>query len=243
MFKRKIKKAAESQEADVETVKTENDSIFLGLPMYKSCRRSIRDPLKEEIIKLIKDIDLFKGMKDRELKKIYTEFHSREYKKNEYVFKEGSPCGALFIVRSGEISIQRTKTITDKSNRFNMKHYTEVYAKITEGGMFGEMAFLNEDTLRTTDAVCTEPAKTILLFPDSLSNFFKKEPAICQKFLKNVISIQGKSLKDTNHELLEAKLQNKKLIDYINSLQNESSPTIKSVDEIILQDSVTTDRG
>lgn len=89
MFKRKIKKAAESQETDVETVKTENDSIFLGLPMYKSCRRSIRDPLKEEIIKLIKDIDLFKGMKDRELKKYTQNFILENIRKmNMYLKKE-----------------------------------------------------------------------------------------------------------------------------------------------------------
>lgn len=237
MFRQRMKKQTENKESKAEKADCKNEeTFFIKLPMYESFKRSIdrRDPIKEEVIKLLKGIDMFRELKDRELKKIYTEFHFREYKKNEYIFKEGNPCGAVFIVRSGEISIQSTKTLTDKPNRFNMKCYTEIYAKVTAGGMFGETAFLNENAHRTADAVCIEPAEVIVLFSKSLLDFFKKEQVICQKVFKSIVSIQSQKLENTNSELLEAKLQNKKLMDYINSLQNESSPTIKSVDEIIL---------
>ena len=246
MFKRKKEKLPESKKTDIENNGFENEEkFFVKLPLYESVKKNIdkRDPIKEEVVKLLKSIDLFIGLKDRELKKLYTIFHFREYKKNEYVFHEGNPCGGVFIVRSGEVSIQKTETLVDKSDRAKMKRYTEIYAKMTEGGMFGEMSFMDEDAHRTTDAVCTEPAEVIVLFVKNLLSFFKKEPVICQKIFRNIISIQGQKLKNTNHELLETKLQNKKLTDYINSLSKDSSSNIKSAEEIISQEFISLDRS
>lgn len=246
MFKRKKEKLAENRKADIEAEEFENEEkFFVKLPLYESLKKNIdkRDPIKEEVVKLLKSIDLFKDLKDRELKKLYTIFHFREYKKNEYVFHEGNPCGGVFIVRSGEISIQKTQILVDKSDRSKMKRYTEIYAKMSEGGMFGEMAFMDEDAHRTTDAVCTQSAEVIVLFVKNLLAFFKKEPVICQKVFRNIISIQGQKLRNTNHELLETKLQNKKLTDYINALSKDASSNIKSVEEIISQEFISLDRS
>lgn len=226
---------------------------YLGLPMFESVKKYIynhtgkRDSVKDEIMKLLKTIELFSGLTEREFKKVFSLCHVREYKKNEYLFHEGNPSSGMFIVKCGKISIQKSNPVEKKSEHFNLKrhdsksfeNYTQVYAEAVEGDLFGEMSLVDEEVFRTTDAVCIEPATLLVLFRHDLFDFFDKEPKLGSKILKNFIYMQGQKLKETTQELLDAKIQNEKLTNYINNLQ----PKTKSVDEIISQDFIPGQRS
>lgn len=247
MFKRRTEIQNENNIINESSADMDDEKrAYLGLPMYKSVKKYIynhtgkRDSVKEEIMKLLKTIELFSGLTEREFKKIFSLCHVREYKKNEYLFHEGNPSSGLFIVKSGKISIQKSNSVEKKSEHFNIKRhdsksfqdYIQVYAEAVEGDLFGEMSITDDEVIRTTDAVCTEPATLLVLFRHDLFDFFDKEQKLGIKILKNFIYMQGLKLKETNQELLNAKIQNEKLANYINNLQ----PKTKSADEIISQD-------
>ena len=176
---------------------------------------------------------------------------TREYKKNEYLFNEGNPSSALFIVKTGKISIQKTIVEEKKSEHLNIKKHnsksennynTQVYAEATEGDLFGEMSLVEDNAVRATDAICVEPATLLVLFRHDIFNFFDKEQGLGNKILKNFIRLQGYKLKENSRELLVAKLNNEKLACYINNLQQSSSSKIKTAEEV-LQDSMLGNGG
>ncbi|MBQ2295168.1 MAG: cyclic nucleotide-binding domain-containing protein, partial [Spirochaetales bacterium] len=191
------------------------------------------------------------GLTRREFKKIYALCHIREYKKNEYLFNEGNPSSALFIVKTGKVSIQKTIVEEKKAEHLNLKKHnsklvnnynTQVYAEAIEGDLFGEMSLVEDNAVRTTDAICVEPATLLVLFRHDIFNFFDKEQGLGNKILKNFIRLQGYKLKENSRELLVAKLNNEKLACYINNLQQSSSSKIKTAEEV-LQDSMLGNGG
>ena len=257
MFKHKTEIQPENKSNELKSIIDfeEEKKSYLTLPIYASIKKKVlgkkADSTKEEVIELLKNLELFNGLTRREFKKIYALCHIREYKKNEYLFNEGNPSSALFIVKTGKISIQKTIVEEKKAEHLNLKKHnsklvnnynTQVYAEAIEGDLFGEMSLVEDNAVRTTDAICVEPATLLVLFRHDIFNFFDKEQGLGNKILKNFIRLQGYKLKENSRELLVAKLNNEKLACYINNLQQSSSSKIKTAEEV-LQDSMLGNGG
>ena len=257
MFKHRTENQSENKSNESKQVIDfeEEKKSYLALPIYASIKKKVlgkkANSTKEEVIELLKNLELFNGLTRREFKKIYALCHIREYKKNEYLFNEGNPSSALFIVKTGKISIQKTIVEEKKSEHLNIKKHnsksennynTQVYAEATEGDLFGEMSLVEDNAVRATDAICVEPATLLVLFRHDIFNFFDKEQGLGNKILKNFIRLQGYKLKENSRELLVAKLNNEKLACYINNLQQSSSSKIKTAEEV-LQDSMLGNGG
>ena len=257
MFKHKTEIQPENKSNELKSIIDfeEEKKSYLTLPIYASIKKKVlgkkADSTKEEVIELLKNLELFNGLTRREFKKIYALCHIREYKKNEYLFNEGNPSSALFIVKTGKISIQKTIVEEKKAEHLNLKKHnsklvnnynTQVYAEAIEGDLFGEMSLVEDNAVRTTDAICVEPATLLVLFRHDIFNFFDKEQGLGNKILKNFIRLQGYKLKENSRELLTAKLNNEKLACYINNLQQSSSSKIKTAEEV-LQDSMLGNGG
>ncbi len=257
MFKHKTEIQPENKSNELKSIIDfeEEKKSYLTLPIYASIKKKVlgkkADSTKEEVIELLKNLELFNGLTRREFKKIYALCHIREYKKNEYLFNEGNPSSALFIVKTGKVSIQKTIVEEKKAEHLNLKKHnsklvnnynTQVYAEAIEGDLFGEMSLVEDNAVRTTDAICVEPATLLVLFRHDIFNFFDKEQGLGNKILKNFIRLQGYKLKENSRELLVAKLNNEKLACYINNLQQSSSSKIKTAEEV-LQDSMLGNGG
>ena len=257
MFKHKTEIQPENKSNELKSIIDfeEEKKSYLTLPIYASIKQKVlgkkADSTKEEVIELLKNLELFNGLTRREFKKIYALCHIREYKKNEYLFNEGNPSSALFIVKTGKVSIQKTIVEEKKAEHLNLKKHnsklvnnynTQVYAEAIEGDLFGEMSLVEDNAVRTTDAICVEPATLLVLFRHDIFNFFDKEQGLGNKILKNFIRLQGYKLKENSRELLVAKLNNEKLACYINNLQQSSSSKIKTAEEV-LQDSMLGNGG
>ncbi|MBQ2125256.1 MAG: cyclic nucleotide-binding domain-containing protein [Spirochaetales bacterium] len=249
MFKHKTEIQPENKSNELKSIIDfeEEKKSYLTLPIYASIKKKVlgkkADSTKEEVIELLKNLELFNGLTRREFKKIYALCHIREYKKNEYLFNEGNPSSALFIVKTGKVSIQKTIVEEKKAEHLNLKKHnsklvnnynTQVYAEAIEGDLFGEMSLVEDNAVRTTDAICVEPATLLVLFRHDIFNFFDKEQGLGNKILKNFIRLQGYKLKENSRELLTAKLNNEKLACYINNLQQTSSSKIKTAEEVLL---------
>lgn len=251
MFKHKTEIQPDNKSNELKQIIDfeEEKKSYLTLPIYASIKKKVlgkkTDSTKEEVIELLKGVELFQGLTRREFKKIYALCHIREYKKNEYLFNEGNPSSALFIVKAGKVSIQKTIMEEKKAEHLNVKKHSsksinsfkiQVYAEAVEGDLFGEMSLVEDNAVRTTDAICVEPATLLVLFRHDIFNFFDKEQGLGNKILRNFIRLQGYKLKENSRELLTAKLNNEKLTCYINNLQQNPSSKIKTAEEVLSQD-------
>lgn len=159
---------------------TENDEKKILWDYLKSFT-----PKNEESTKMdfLQSIPFFAGLTTRQIKIISTYIHERDYSEDECFFEYGQPGAALFIIRSGEVSIE----IPNKDNTL-----TQV-TTLSVGTFLGELALLDQ-TPRTATARALVPTKAYALFREDLSQLIEMEPEIACQIYKSLSAFVGKRL-------------------------------------------------
>jgi CRP/FNR family cyclic AMP-dependent transcriptional regulator len=121
--------------------------------------------------------------------------YEREYQENEFIFETDQPGAALFIVQSGEVSIE----ILDSEVEI-----TQI-AILGKHSFLGELALLDESP-RSASARALVPTKVYALFRKDLDRLCESNPDITTQIYKSLASLIGSRLKATN-ELIEKKLK------------------------------------
>ncbi|HCC49231.1 MAG TPA: hypothetical protein DEQ38_14110 [Elusimicrobia bacterium] len=116
----------------------------------------------------LKGINLFEGIKKRQLIHVLESLQERTYLKGETIFAQGDIGRALFIVSSGKIALSRLDAAAQKA---------EVIAEVNPGEFFGEMALL-EEMPRTATATAAEDTKVFMLFKIKLDSLLFSRPKI-----------------------------------------------------------------
>jgi CRP-like cAMP-binding protein len=100
----------------------------------------------------LRRIPFFVTLSEEELGSIYGKMQSRHYREGEIVFKEGDPGDALYLVEQGMV-----KVVSDAATE------AEVFAHLSEGDFFGEMALLSNRARHS--AVRTITPVDLLILP------------------------------------------------------------------------------
>lgn len=141
-----------------------------------------------EDISLLNETRVFKGLNTHEMQRVYNLVHNRKYKKNEYIFEEGYPGAALFIVKEGKVNIERGGAKIEE----------------LEKGSFAGEIFLVSDMERSCSARCEHDSQMLVLFCEDLMDLVKSEPALGVKVMINISEILTIKLIETTR-LLEQK--------------------------------------
>lgn len=147
--------------------------------------------LNFDIIKILRTIPLFETLKTRDLQNISLMIYERNYKTNEYLFKEGHPGSAMFIIKDGAVKIEKEteKGLID-------------LASLITGDFFGELALLN-DSVRSASAKASTLTKAIVLFREDLMDYIAKQPVQGAKILIQLAKMTGERLEETNKTVLQ----------------------------------------
>lgn len=159
--------------------------------LWGRIRRTDRDAKDYDKVRLLKRIPFFENLKRPALEEVAKIMFERDYQEAEFIFEQGQPGAALFIVQSGSVSVEITHTNGDVD-------------KITQLGrhaFLGELALLDESP-RSASAVAHVPTKVLSLFRSDLDKLQKEHPEIASEIYRSLAVIVGSRLKSTN-ELLE----------------------------------------
>src|ERR1700680_3153399 len=96
-----------------------------------------RDPLA-----LLGRTPLFAGVASADLEPLLFDLRLRRYAADSFIFREGDPGDHLHLVASGEVKISRT---TEAGGEV-------IFAVLGTGEVFGELAVLRENAVRSADA-------------------------------------------------------------------------------------------
>jgi signal transduction histidine kinase len=97
---------------------------------------------------ILKKIDFFKSLKNRDLEKISSFFHEALYRKDEVIFKEGEPGDSFYILKDGRVGI----TI-----RLNEDTNAEAELRVFEPHeYFGEMSLIDNSPRSATARAITD---------------------------------------------------------------------------------------
>lgn len=124
---------------------------------------ALRDPLP-----LLGRTPLFAGVALADLEPLLADFRLRRYATDSFIFREGDPGDHLHLVASGEVKISRT---TEAGGEV-------IFAVLGTGEVFGELAVLREDAVRSADAQALAETECFVLHRQALVAFLQSHPAL-----------------------------------------------------------------
>ena len=128
----------------------------------------------------------FENLSDKQLKVLAQHLQERSYQENEFIFEANHPGAALFIIVSGEVSVETQGT--------------QQLALIQAGEFIGELALL-DGSPRSASARATQPTKAFALFRGDLESLTKEEPMITTEIYRGLAWVIGERLKAFNRKI------------------------------------------
>jgi CRP-like cAMP-binding protein len=121
-----------------------------------------------EAVTLLSRTPLFAGVTPADLEPLLADFRLRRFATDSYIFREGDPGDLLHLVSRGEVKISRT---TEAGGEV-------VFAVLGAGEVFGEMAVLQENAVRSADAQALAETECYVLHRHALVAFLKANPVV-----------------------------------------------------------------
>ena len=144
--------------------------------------------INRDLVELLSENPMFRELNEEELAEIATRMDLENYDSNQEVFREGDPGGKLYIIASGSIEIQKSRSHGE--GRI-------IIARFDRGGVLGEMS-LFDGMPRSATIVSVQPTKTYVLSQDGLNELIENNPQLAIKFLKGVAMLLSLRLRNTS---------------------------------------------
>ncbi len=146
-----------------------------------------------EVEKTLKESFLLGDFSSDELRRLAQICTRRKLSKGEFVFREGESGDTLFFVEKGEVRIFRMITET----------YDETLAVLRPGGVFGEVAFIDQVS-RSTSAVSMETSWLVQLSRSDFDVILSKMPTLGTKLLRQIAFVMGMRIRAMGDKISEA---------------------------------------
>ena len=129
-------------------------------------------------ISILKNIQIFSDLSEKELDIIESEMEMREYKAGELVFKEGDPGDEMYVVIAGGVSI----FIIDNDGE------EVILSEIVKGNFFGEMSII-ERAPRSATCRVIQDSVFLVLCTEDLMHITRIMPECAVKIMNKMLSI------------------------------------------------------
>jgi len=140
----------------------------------------------------LKTIPLFNDLTKRDLSSLIKIIHNRTFVPGELIFHQGDPGIGLYIIREGEVEIERENDHNEK----------KTLATFIKGDFFGELALVDGET-RSASAVAKTESKVSVIFKPDLDEFIEKYPRKGIKILTGISSMIALRLRKLNEDYFD----------------------------------------
>ena len=140
-----------------------------------------------------RQVPIFAGLKQRELRDIEKIVHQRDYHSGEAIFHQGDPGLGMYIILKGQVQIVNTQ------NPDNLI----VYSELSDGDFFGDLALVDESD-RSATALATADTRVVAFFRPELTDILTRFPNLGNKILMNLAKVTAQRLRRTNDLLIQA---------------------------------------
>lgn len=120
-------------------------------------------------LKRLESISLFRGLTRRELNIIEMMLHERYYLAGEVIFDAGEEGQGIYIVLQGRVGI------------FNPDASPHALGEHEAGSFFGELALLDDDIHRTSQARAMEDSSLVVMFRGEFLQLLETHAVIASK--------------------------------------------------------------
>ncbi|MBI4180204.1 Crp/Fnr family transcriptional regulator [bacterium] len=135
---------------------------------------------------VLKKVDIFAGLKEKDLKKIHKLAIERSVRRGEYVFLRGTFGKVLYIIVEGLIKIEQP---TERGR-------VKTLALLGSGECFGEMAIVT-NLPRSASAIAIEETRLLMLKREVFLDHLQNNPAISLR----IIEVLCQRLTEANEQI------------------------------------------
>jgi len=144
---------------------------------------------KNDLEKLLRAIPPFHELNKKDLSLLSTIIHQRSYLAGEYIFYQDDPGIGLYIIREGEVKVQR---IVEEGTVIPL-------ASFDKGDFFGELALI-DGAKRTASAIAVTDVRLAVIFKPDLDEFVERYPKKGIKILQGIAQVVTIRLRQLNEE-------------------------------------------
>jgi CRP-like cAMP-binding protein len=144
---------------------------------------------KSDLFEILSTIPMFAELSKRDLSVLFNIIHNRSYIKAEYIFHQGDPGIGMYIIREGEVRIERKLTSGESIP----------LAKFKSGDFFGELALV-DDEKRSASAIADTDSKVAVIFKPDLDEFISRFPKKGIQILQGISHVTAVRLRQVNEE-------------------------------------------
>ena len=147
---------------------------------------------KADLERSLLAIPPFKSLGKRDLEILSNIIHNRSYIAGEYIFYQGDPGIGIYIIREGEVAVQRI----EDNKIFSL-------ATFKKGDFFGELALVDGEK-RSASAIANSDVRLAVIFKPDLDEFIEKYPKKGIKILQgisHIITVRLRHLNDQYYTL------------------------------------------
>lgn len=156
-----------------------------------------RKKLEEDTLAFfLKSMPTFSELSPRDLARLESMVHIRNYRPDEIIFEDGDPGSGMYMIRSGAV------TIFSRAPRGNE---TEL-ARLTGGDFFGETT-LTAPAPRSASARTLEATELVGLFRSDLLELAEKHPGTTSRILLGLTRVVSERLQAASLEIRQLKAQ------------------------------------
>jgi CRP/FNR family transcriptional regulator/CRP/FNR family cyclic AMP-dependent transcriptional regulator len=141
-------------------------------------------------VRLLAGTTLFRGFSEEELEPLASRLQPRSFPRGAYVFRESDPGHTLYVIAAGQVKIAHLGRQGEEI----------VFALLTTGDTFGELALFDDESSRTADAQATEPTDCLALDREPFMTFAESHP----RLMRHVIKVLSVYLRRADEALGEA---------------------------------------
>ena len=150
-------------------------------------------------LEMIRSVEMFEGLKDKELEKIFQLSKETSYPAGTAIVREGAPGGMLHIVVEGKVEVRKRA----------MGGEEKPLAILQQGAVFGEMSLFDGYPF-SASVVPLEDTRTLSMFRNDFMSLAESESALAFKVTMNLLNILSRKLRKTNDNLVSlAQLRNR----------------------------------
>ena len=131
-----------------------------------------------ELIELFRNIEMFEGLTDKQLKKLAGIFESRVLRQDEILFVQGEKADCLYLIKSGFVEL-----IVDASLSGG-----RVIRNLGQGQSVGEMTWVDHGRRSATARSAAEGTTVVSVSFESLDELCDKNPRIGYRVSRNIAS-------------------------------------------------------
>jgi len=142
-------------------------------------------------ISLLRTINIFEGLNDDELEKIFRLTKIKTFPEKFVILEEGKRGGALYVIIKGKVRV--AKKVEGRQDK--------VITALTPQSIFGEMS-LFDNLPYSANVTAVEETRCMVIPKPDLDALLQQDLQLAYKLLTQIITVLSQRLRNTNEELV-----------------------------------------